>query len=73
MSTQVDPSPKQHVKEECRLAEIVQYQCKLVPNKIVCSPFPRLFRICPGKPTIEVTHAYSSLGEPHAKSQIVYR
>ncbi|KAJ7770614.1 hypothetical protein B0H16DRAFT_1516076 [Mycena metata] len=45
---------------KCRIAEIAQYSC--VPKKnrfgqsvIDCVPIPRLFRICPNRPAVEVT------------------
>ncbi|KAJ7749312.1 hypothetical protein DFH07DRAFT_557515 [Mycena maculata] len=45
---------------ECRIAEIMQYSC--VPKKnargvhvVHCVPVPRLFRICPDRPAVEVT------------------
>ncbi|KAJ7039890.1 hypothetical protein C8F04DRAFT_996362 [Mycena alexandri] len=45
---------------KCRIAEIAQYSC--VPKKnrfgqwfVNCVPIPRLFRICPDRPAVEVT------------------
>ncbi|KAJ7138511.1 hypothetical protein C8R43DRAFT_893374 [Mycena crocata] len=45
---------------KCRIAEITQYSC--VPKKnrlgrsfVHCVPIPRLFRICPDRPMVEVT------------------
>ncbi|KAF8189972.1 hypothetical protein K438DRAFT_1592805 [Mycena galopus ATCC 62051] len=42
---------------ECRIAEITQYNCvpKYKGGPIVCVPIPRLFRICPNWPAVEVT------------------
>ncbi|EIM82081.1 uncharacterized protein STEHIDRAFT_124892 [Stereum hirsutum FP-91666 SS1] len=41
----------------CRIAEILQYSCdwSKKDNRINCLPFPRLFRICPGRPAVEIT------------------
>ncbi|THH29239.1 hypothetical protein EUX98_g4938 [Antrodiella citrinella] len=47
-------------KPKCRLAEIIQYSCKEeydadgVPTPR-CWPVPRIFRLCPGRPAVEVT------------------
>ncbi|KAJ3503441.1 hypothetical protein NMY22_g18250 [Coprinellus aureogranulatus] len=46
---------------ECRLAEILQYMCNLEFDKksrkqqLVCTQVPRIFRLCPGRPAVEVT------------------
>ncbi|TFK39026.1 hypothetical protein BDQ12DRAFT_604667 [Crucibulum laeve] len=45
---------------KCRIAEIVQYTCDIerpaTGDPIVhCFPIPRIFRICPGKPVVEIT------------------
>ncbi|KAH7924704.1 hypothetical protein BV22DRAFT_490915 [Leucogyrophana mollusca] len=50
------PSPL----KRCRLLEIVQHTCELeeLPTGEVrprCFPIPRIFRICPGRPAVEVT------------------
>lgn len=45
---------------KCRILEIVQYSCgtetnqrgEIVPH---CFPIPRLFKLCPGRPAVEVT------------------
>ncbi|KAF8709754.1 hypothetical protein AX14_013482 [Amanita brunnescens Koide BX004] len=43
----------------CRIAEVVQYMCDMQKasssSEIVCVPFPRLFRLCPGQPATEIT------------------
>ncbi|KAJ2922146.1 hypothetical protein H1R20_g14952, partial [Candolleomyces eurysporus] len=45
----------------CRLAEIVQYTCSLERDKrtgkqqLLCTQLPRIFKLCPGKPAVEVT------------------
>ncbi|WFC97822.1 hypothetical protein MYAM1_000542 [Malassezia yamatoensis] len=40
----------------CKLAELTQFHCQLLQNRIVCQPVERIFRICPGRPAVEVTH-----------------
>ncbi|KAF9812425.1 hypothetical protein IEO21_06228 [Rhodonia placenta] len=45
---------------KCRLAEIVQYKCDVEQNnqgqpQLHCWPVPRIFRICPGRPAVEMT------------------
>ncbi|KIM85816.1 hypothetical protein PILCRDRAFT_5449 [Piloderma croceum F 1598] len=45
-------------EKKCRIAEIVQYTCdseKLSNGQIHCFPIPRIFRICPGRPAVEIT------------------
>ncbi|PWN22319.1 hypothetical protein BCV69DRAFT_140625 [Microstroma glucosiphilum] len=48
----------------CPLAELVQYDCRIsvqrlpegnVEECIVCEEVPRIFRLCPGRPSVEVT------------------
>ncbi|KAH8097040.1 hypothetical protein BXZ70DRAFT_307049 [Cristinia sonorae] len=51
-------------KSACRIAEIVQFSCQQerTPDgveKFVCSPIPRIFRICPGRPAVELTRYVS--------------
>ncbi|KAJ3799289.1 hypothetical protein GGU11DRAFT_514916 [Lentinula aff. detonsa] len=46
--------------EKCRIAEIIQYTCELEQSQteghvIRCFPLSRLFKICPGRPGIELT------------------
>ncbi|GAK64083.1 uncharacterized protein PAN0_004d2292 [Moesziomyces antarcticus] len=41
---------------ECRLAELTQYHCDLHPTRVVCQPIDRIFRICKGRPAVEVSH-----------------
>ncbi|KAH9835142.1 uncharacterized protein C8Q71DRAFT_710295 [Rhodofomes roseus] len=48
------------VSSKCRLAEIVQYKCDIEVGKrsepqVHCWPVPRIFRICPGRPAVELT------------------
>ncbi|PWO00840.1 hypothetical protein FA09DRAFT_358194 [Tilletiopsis washingtonensis] len=41
----------------CRLAEILQWDCTLLPNEqFSCARMERVFRICAGRPAVEVTH-----------------
>ncbi|KAJ7336440.1 hypothetical protein B0H14DRAFT_2933778 [Mycena olivaceomarginata] len=40
---------------QCRIAEIMQYSCVPKNATVHCVPIPRLFRICPGRPAVEVT------------------
>ncbi|KAF8341872.1 hypothetical protein F5887DRAFT_975372 [Amanita rubescens] len=46
-------------QSRCRIAEIVQYMCDVEQtgssSEMVCLPIPRLFRLCPGEPALEVT------------------
>ncbi|KAF8329385.1 uncharacterized protein EI90DRAFT_2924166 [Cantharellus anzutake] len=41
----------------CVLAEILQYECSLENKKsaLVCYPIPRVFRMCPGEPAVEMS------------------
>ncbi|KDQ60255.1 hypothetical protein JAAARDRAFT_32634 [Jaapia argillacea MUCL 33604] len=46
--------------KKCRIAEIVQYTCELENQEsgspqVHCFPIPRIFRICPGRPAVEIT------------------
>ncbi|KIK94201.1 hypothetical protein PAXRUDRAFT_828227 [Paxillus rubicundulus Ve08.2h10] len=50
--------PQQYAK--CKLLEIVQYSCE--PEKLPsgeirphCFPVPRIFRVCPNQPVVEIT------------------
>ncbi|KAJ7637054.1 hypothetical protein FB45DRAFT_908098 [Roridomyces roridus] len=46
---------------KCRFAEIIQYNCvprtnrQGHPTTVYCVPIPRLFRLCPDRPAVEVT------------------
>ncbi|KAI0937526.1 hypothetical protein AcW1_001617 [Taiwanofungus camphoratus] len=47
-------------QSKCRLAEIVQYKCEAEVTsagepQFHCWPIPRIFRICPGRPAVEMT------------------
>ncbi|KAI0797225.1 hypothetical protein BC629DRAFT_1286002 [Irpex lacteus] len=47
-------------KPKCRLAEIVQFDCDQETDssgtpRFHCWPVPRIFRLCPGRPAIEIT------------------
>ncbi|KZT68895.1 hypothetical protein DAEQUDRAFT_305463 [Daedalea quercina L-15889] len=58
---------------KCRLAEIVQYTCDIEVGErgephVHCWPMPRIFRICPGRPAVELTRFVQmdmSTGEVH--------
>ncbi|EKM75802.1 hypothetical protein AGABI1DRAFT_116134 [Agaricus bisporus var. burnettii JB137-S8] len=44
----------------CRLGEIVQFVCNLEQDaggqpQIHCFPLPRIFKLCPGSPAVEIT------------------
>ncbi|KAJ7669040.1 hypothetical protein B0H17DRAFT_949535 [Mycena rosella] len=46
--------------EKCRIAEILQHNCfpttdRFGRDAVHCTPIPRLFRICPNGPAVEVT------------------
>ncbi|KIK70086.1 hypothetical protein GYMLUDRAFT_34549 [Collybiopsis luxurians FD-317 M1] len=52
-------SPKE--PERCPIAEIVQYSCELELARtdgpvIRCFPLSRLFKMCPGRPAVEMTN-----------------
>ncbi|KAI0685763.1 hypothetical protein BC835DRAFT_1289481 [Cytidiella melzeri] len=56
-STTVDSSSP---KPQCRIAEIVQYDCDQETEssgrpRFRCWPVPRIFRLCPGRPAVEIT------------------
>ncbi|KAK0496247.1 hypothetical protein EDD18DRAFT_1074335 [Armillaria luteobubalina] len=47
-------------RKGCQIAELVQYSCKPGKTKegtraVDCLPIVRLFRICAGKPAVEIT------------------
>ncbi|KAI0067453.1 hypothetical protein BV25DRAFT_1819797 [Artomyces pyxidatus] len=49
-----DIPPK--VQQRCRIAEIVQYSCENTEaGQLHCFPIPRIFRMCPGRPAVEIT------------------
>ncbi|KAI8329925.1 hypothetical protein BC941DRAFT_518397 [Chlamydoabsidia padenii] len=49
--------------KQCKLSELVQYQCEVGSTHIECNPFVRLFLSCSGKPMMEVTPVYSENGD----------
>ncbi|RIB14820.1 hypothetical protein C2G38_2094777 [Gigaspora rosea] len=60
-------SKKQNTKTKevkCHLAELMQYQCDIQKNRVVCVPFIRIFKRCQGRPTVEVTPIYDLTGNP---------
>ncbi|KAI0342311.1 hypothetical protein BDW22DRAFT_1298369, partial [Trametopsis cervina] len=44
-------------RQKCRIAEILLYDCDADNDKgqFHCWPVMRIFRICPGRPAIEIT------------------
>ncbi|KAJ7076120.1 hypothetical protein B0H15DRAFT_865007 [Mycena belliarum] len=71
-----------NVDSKCRIAEITQHSC--VPKKnrfghpvVHCIPIPRLFRMCPDQPAVEVTRvveidlATGSVEMPKALGQMI--
>ncbi|KAL4247476.1 hypothetical protein ABKN59_007945 [Abortiporus biennis] len=64
------PAGTENSSEKCRLAEILQYSCDVEISgtgpQYHCWPIPRIFRICPGRPAVEVTryvHVNGDTGE----------
>ncbi|KAJ2807268.1 hypothetical protein H4R20_001356 [Coemansia guatemalensis] len=47
---------KKEIAAECVLAKITQYECTKGKN-IVCKPIERLFKRCPGLPSVELISA----------------
>ncbi|EKM56541.1 uncharacterized protein PHACADRAFT_92606 [Phanerochaete carnosa HHB-10118-sp] len=46
--------------KKCRIAELVQYSCEREEDasgnsQFHCWPIPRVFRICTGRPAVEIT------------------
>ncbi|RIA89871.1 hypothetical protein C1645_771284 [Glomus cerebriforme] len=52
------------IKPKCNLFELVQYQCIIKDDRVICSPFVRIFKRCSGKPTVEITPYYDDEGSP---------
>ncbi|KAI3627209.1 hypothetical protein CBS14141_001210 [Malassezia furfur] len=50
------PPQGSSTRGECRLAELTQFHCQLLHNRIMCQPVERIFRMCPRRPAVEVTH-----------------
>jgi len=53
-------SQEQDPKQGCSIAEILQYDCPIQTNekgqlRYTCYPIPRIFRICQGRPAVEIT------------------
>lgn len=55
---------KVYTPENCKVFEMVQYQCEANRTNIECTPFVRLFLRCAGIPTVEVTPEYDQYGDP---------
>ncbi|SOV08982.1 putative protein [Ustilago sp. UG-2017a] len=51
----------------CRLAELTQHYCDFHMNRAVCHPIDRIFRICKGRPAVEVSHIveFDEQGKPY--------
>ncbi|KAJ7599332.1 hypothetical protein C8J56DRAFT_916453 [Mycena floridula] len=54
------PSKKRvNIPVSCRIGEIVQYECQYKQGEnttlLHCVPISRLFRMCSGKPAVEIT------------------
>ncbi|KAI8358377.1 hypothetical protein B0O80DRAFT_280665 [Mortierella sp. GBAus27b] len=47
---------------ECSLWSLIQYECDLSPERIVCRPVYRIMKKCKGMPTVEVTPLYDTFG-----------
>lgn len=63
---QEGPASSASSAQRCELAEIVQFHCQLQHQRILCQPVERVFRLCPRRPAVEVTHLvdYTPAGEP---------
>ncbi|EIN08794.1 hypothetical protein PUNSTDRAFT_52272 [Punctularia strigosozonata HHB-11173 SS5] len=55
MSTSVHREEKSEQKAPCRIFEILQYNCEPEGTGYHCFPISRIFRICDGRPAIEIT------------------
>ncbi|CAE6422794.1 unnamed protein product [Rhizoctonia solani] len=46
-------------RPKCRIAELEQFKCTPVVEpggtRVYCTPIPRIFRICPNRPAVEIT------------------
>ncbi|KDR68454.1 hypothetical protein GALMADRAFT_257187 [Galerina marginata CBS 339.88] len=54
------PTTSTETKSECIIAEILQHTCQLKTARngsqsIHCFPIPRILKICPGRPAVEIT------------------
>jgi len=53
------PQGEQDSTRECPLVEILQHTCPSEEvdgvRRYVCYPIPRIFRVCEGKPAVEMT------------------
>ncbi|KAI0790347.1 hypothetical protein C8Q75DRAFT_112056 [Abortiporus biennis] len=73
------PAGTENSSEKCRLAEILQYSCDVEISgtgpQYHCWPIPRIFRICPGRPAVEVTryvHVNGDTGEVIVPATLKY-
>ncbi|KAF9456870.1 hypothetical protein BDZ94DRAFT_1176770 [Collybia nuda] len=54
--TSVTTVPENPSSGDCQIAEIVQYTCEIESNGgMNCFPIPRIFRLCSGRPAVEIT------------------
>ncbi|EJD05572.1 uncharacterized protein FOMMEDRAFT_79508 [Fomitiporia mediterranea MF3/22] len=50
-------------ESKCQIQEILQYTCEMEPRnhghtpQIHCYPIPRIFRVCPNRPAVEITRS----------------
>ncbi|KAI7904412.1 uncharacterized protein BX663DRAFT_504974 [Cokeromyces recurvatus] len=58
------------IASDCKLYEMVQYQCEPNLDHLECTPFVRLFLRCTGAPTVEVTPEYDQDGNPISRYDI---
>ncbi|KAI0321413.1 hypothetical protein OF83DRAFT_311448 [Amylostereum chailletii] len=72
--------PQDKVPPKCRIAEIVQYSCEAQMDaygrpQLNCFPFPRILRICEGRPAVEITRQVDidvATGEVHIPTDARY-
>ncbi|SPO32229.1 related to putative protein [Ustilago trichophora] len=66
-SVQCEPQHGSSTERNCRLAELTQYHCDYHANRVVCQPIDRIFRICKGRPAVEVSHIveFDEDGKPY--------
>ncbi|SPO25113.1 related to putative protein [Ustilago trichophora] len=66
-TVQCEPQHDSSTQRNCRLAELTQYHCDFHANRVVCQPIDRIFRICKGRPAVEVSHIveFDEDGKPY--------
>ncbi|CEL63220.1 hypothetical protein RSOLAG1IB_05262 [Rhizoctonia solani AG-1 IB] len=65
---------KDQIKPKCRIAELEQFKCVPVVGangytRVHCTPIPRIFRICPNRPAVEITTLVNV--DPHTGEYII--